>query len=80
MIAIVSSRTEKVTEWVVGGDYAVSVEVEAVFPADAPTEACFRPETVHWLEHLADCAEKGDVATLAQAGRVYERRATAIAP
>ena len=67
-------RTERLIEWVTGGDYAVAVEVEAVFPADAPTEACFRPETVRWLEHLADCAERGDVKSLEQAGRVYELR------
>lgn len=67
-------RTEQVVEWVSGGDYAVAVEVEAVFPPDAPTEACFRPETIRWLEHLADCAEKGDVASLELAGRVYQKR------
>lgn len=67
-------KTERVIEWVSGGDYAVAVEVDAVFPPDAPTEMCLRPETVRWLEHLADCAEQGDVASLESAGRVYELR------
>jgi len=72
-------RTEQLIEWVAGGDYAVAVEVEAVFPADAPTEACFRPETVRWLEHLTDCAERGDLASLERAGRVYELRSASVA-
>lgn len=72
-------KTERVIEWVTGGDFAVAVEVEAVFPADAPTEACFRSETIRWLEHSTDCAEMGDLASLEQAGRVYELRAASVA-
>jgi hypothetical protein len=68
-------RIEKTTEWVPGGDLAVAVEVEVIFPPDAPHEPCYRPQTVSWLEHLRRCAERGDVAELERAGRVYERRA-----
>ncbi|OYW21833.1 MAG: hypothetical protein B7Z55_05380 [Planctomycetales bacterium 12-60-4] len=67
------TRRQTVVEWVEGGDFAVAVEVEAVFPPDAPTEACLRPETVRWLESLEDAAARGDVATLQAAGRVYRR-------
>jgi hypothetical protein len=70
------ARIEKMTEWVTGGDLAVAVEVEVVYPPDAPYEPCYRPETVRWLEHLRRCAEGGDLATLEQAGRVYQRSAT----
>lgn len=67
-------RIEKTTEWVSGGDLAVAVEVEVIYPPDAPHEPCYRPQTVNWLEHLRHCAERGDVAELERAGRVYERR------
>jgi hypothetical protein len=67
-------RTEKVTEWVSAGDLAVAVEVEAIYPPDAPNEPCYRPETVKLLEHLRRSAERGDIAELERAGRVYERR------
>jgi hypothetical protein len=67
-------RTERVTEWVSGGDLAVAVEVEAVYPPDAPNEPCYRPQTVRWLVYLRHCAERGEVAELERAGRVYQRR------
>jgi hypothetical protein len=69
------SRIERITEWISAGDLAVAVEVEAVYPSDAPNEPCYRPQTVNWLEHLRRCAERGDIAELERAGRVYERRA-----
>lgn len=67
------SRTQTIVEWIESGDFAVAVEVEAIFPPDAPTEACLRPETVRWLESLEDAAARGDIATLRAAGRVYRR-------
>lgn len=67
-------RIEKSIEWITGGDLAVAVEVEVVYPPDAPHEPTFRPETMRKLEHLRRCAERGDVAELERAGRVYQRR------
>lgn len=67
------SRTQTIVEWIEAGDFAVAVEVEAIFPPDAPTEACLRPETVCWLESLEDAAARGDIATLRAAGRVYRQ-------
>ncbi len=71
-------RTETATEWVSGGDLALAVEVEVVYAPDAPHEPSYRPETIRRLEHLQRCAERGDVAELERAGRVY-RRLTPIA-
>ena len=56
-------RTQRIIQWVTGGKYAVAVEVEAVFPADDPSEPCLQPATVRYLEELADRAEAGDVDT-----------------
>ena len=66
-------RTQRIIQWVVGGDYAVAVEVEAVFPPDDPSEPCLTPQTVRVLEELAERAEAGDVEALRRAGTVYAR-------
>jgi hypothetical protein len=50
----------------------VAVEVEAVFPKDDPSEACFEAETVQLLRDVAEHAERGDVEWLRQHGRVYQ--------
>jgi hypothetical protein len=66
-------RTQRIIQWVVGGSYAVAVEVEAVFPPDDPSEPCLTPQTVRTLEQLAERAEAGDVEALRRAGAVYAR-------
>jgi len=50
----------------------VEVEVEVVFPEDDPSEPCLEPDTVRWLDEIARRAEKGDVAYLRRAGRVFQ--------
>ena len=67
------TRTQRITQWVAGGSYAVAVEVEAIFPPDDPSEPCLTPQTVRFLEELAERAEAGDVDALRQAGTVYTR-------
>ena len=54
-------RRQRIIQWVVGGNYAVAVEVEAVFPPDDPSDPCLTPQTVGALEELAERAEAGDV-------------------
>jgi hypothetical protein len=66
-------RTQRIIQWVSGGNYAVAVEVDAVFPPDDPSEPCLTPATVRFLEDLADRAEAGDVDALKRAGTVYSR-------
>jgi hypothetical protein len=73
MNAPTRERTQRITQWVVGGPYAVAVEVEAIFPPDDPSEPCLTPQTVRFLEELAERAEAGDVEALRQAGTVYTR-------
>jgi hypothetical protein len=67
-------RKETIRKWVAGGDYAVCVEIEVEYPVDAPEEPCLTPETVRYLEQLAESARRGDVAALRKAGTVYERQ------
>ncbi len=51
--------------------YVVAVEVEMVIPADDPSEPCYEPDTVQFLRQVKERAEQGDVAWLAQNGKVY---------
>jgi hypothetical protein len=51
--------------------YVVAVEVELVIPADDPSEPCYEAETVQFLREVRERAERGDVAWLRQAGKVY---------
>lgn len=54
------------------GRYAVEVEVEVIYPADDPAEACLEPETVRRLDEIARRAEQGDLDYLRQVGRVFQ--------
>ncbi len=67
-----SDKREKRKRWVQRGNYAVEVEVEVVYPEDAPSEACLEPNTVRWLDEVARKAEEGDLQFLHNAGRVFQ--------
>jgi hypothetical protein len=67
-----TEKREKRKRWVQRGEYAVEVEVEVVFPTDAPEEACLEPATVRWLDEVARRAEEGDLEYLRRAGRVFQ--------
>lgn len=67
-----NERREKRTRWVQRGRYAVEVEVEVVYPADDPAEACLEPATVRLLDEIARRAEQGDLDYLRTVGRVFQ--------
>ena len=63
-------RRETRKRWVQRGQYAV--EVDVVYPADCPTEACLEPAAVRLLDEVARRAEAGDLEYLHRAGRVFQ--------
>jgi hypothetical protein len=63
--------SQRLTQWVRGGAYAVAVPVEAVFPQEDPSVPCLIPETVRYLEKLTERAAAGDLDELRKAGTVY---------
>lgn len=65
-------RREKRKRWVQRGQFAVEVEVDVIYPADDPGEACLEPNTVRWLDEVARRAEAGDVIYLRSVGRVFQ--------
>ncbi len=66
-----AERRKKRKRWVQRGEYAVEVEVEVLYPADNPSEACLEPATVRWLDEVARRAEQGDLNYLRSIGRVF---------
>lgn len=71
-----SEQREKRKRWVQRGNFAVEVEVEVVYPAEDPSEACLEPATIRWLDEIASKAEEGDLEYLQQVGRVFQAVAT----
>ena len=67
-----AERREKRKRWVQRGACAVEVEVEVVYPAEDPSEACLEPATLRWLDEVARKAEEGDVEFLRRAGRLFQ--------
>jgi hypothetical protein len=65
--------SQKLTQWVRGGEYAVAVEVEAVFPPEDRSVPCLKPETVRYLEKLTERAAAGDLDELRRVGIVFVR-------
>jgi hypothetical protein len=65
-------KRERRKRWVQRGQYAVEVDVEVVYPAERPYEACLEPKTVRWLDEVARHAEAGDLEFLQSAGRVFQ--------
>lgn len=51
--------------------FVVAVEVEMVIPVDDPSEPCYESETIEMLRDVKNHAERGDVAWLAENGKVY---------
>lgn len=51
--------------------YVVAVEIELVVPVDDTSEPCYESETIQLLQEIKAHAEQGDVAWLAEKGKVY---------
>ncbi len=52
--------------------YVVAVEVEAVYPEDDPSQACFESETVRLLREVQEHAQRGDIPWLQEHGKVHQ--------
>ncbi len=52
----------------------VHVQVDAIIPDADPSEPCFEPAAVKWMDHLQRLANEGKIDELAKAGEVYVRR------
>lgn len=57
-------------EWFV----CISVEGDAVIPAEDPSEPRFEPPAVRWMDELQRLADEGRVEELARHVEVYVRR------
>ena len=59
--------------WVHTELFVVRVEVDAVIPAEDPSETCFEPATLRFLNLVREKADAGDVDWLRTVGEVYAR-------
>lgn len=50
------------------------VWVDAINPEADPTEPCFEPEVVKFLDHVQQLADAGDIEQLKKLGDVYIRQ------
>ena len=71
---MIKGRRVKVPKWIHSESCAVRVQVEAVVPDEDPSEPCFEPPAVKWMDELQRLADAGDVEALAKVGDVYVRR------
>jgi len=60
----------KVPQWIHGRLCVVRVEVDAVIPDEDPSEPCFEPAAVKWMDELQELADAGKVDELAKYGDV----------
>ena len=75
-----NERREKRKRWVQRGQYAVEVEVEVLYPADDPSEACLEPDTVRWLDEVARKAAEGGPRIPPQSRPCFSGRGTLNCP
>ena len=71
---MISGKRIKVTQWIHGKLCVVRVDVDAVIPDEDPSEPCFEPPALKWMDELQRLADAGDVEALAKVGDVYVRR------
>jgi hypothetical protein len=71
---MIKGKRVKVPQWIHGTQCVVRVDVEAVIPDADPSEPCFEPPAVQWMDELQRLADAGDVEALAKVGDVYVRR------
>jgi hypothetical protein len=64
----------KIPQWIHGQHCVVRVDVDAVIPDEDPSEPCFEPAAVNWMDHLQQLADNGNIAELAKVGQIYVRQ------
>ena len=71
---MLTGKRVKVSQWIHEQRCVVRVEVEAIIPDEDPSEPCFEPAAVKWMDRLQQLADEGNVAELAKAGQIYVRQ------
>lgn len=71
---MIQGKRVKVPQWIHGAQCVVRVEVEAVIPDADPSEPCFEPPAVKWMDDLQRLADAGDADALSKFGEVFVRR------
>ncbi len=70
---IKGQRVEEI-RWIETDRLAVKVRVEAVVPIDDPSEPCFEPATLRFLDEVRQHADAYDLAWLENNGEIFIRQ------
>jgi hypothetical protein len=71
---MIPGKRLKIPQWIHSHSCAVRVEVEAVIPDADPSEPCFEPPAIKWMDELQRLANENKIDELAKIGEVYVRR------
>jgi hypothetical protein len=71
---MIKGKRVKVPQWIHAQLCVVRVEVDAVIPDEDPSEPCFEPAAVKWMDELQRLADAGQIDELAKIGEVFVRR------
>ncbi len=69
---MIKGKRIKVPQWIHGTQCVVRVDVDAVIPDADPSEPCFEPPAVRWMDELQRLADAGDVAVAEDAEAAAE--------
>jgi len=61
----------KIVKWIQGDNCVVRVLVDAIIPDFDPSEPCFEPDALRFMDDVQEKANRGLIAELKKMGEVY---------
>ncbi|MCL2640289.1 MAG: hypothetical protein FWD53_05545 [Phycisphaerales bacterium] len=58
-------------QWIQGDNFVVRVVVDAIIPDFDPSELCYEPEAIRFMDDVQEKANRGLIAELKKVGEVY---------
>src|SRR5207248_2847517 len=59
-VTMLAGKRVKIPQWIHGQQCVVRVDVDAIIPDEDPSEPCFEPAAVKWMDRLQQLADDGD--------------------
>jgi hypothetical protein len=71
---MLTGKRVKIPQWIHGTRCVLRVDVDAIIPDEDPSEPCFEPAAIKWMDELQRLADDGNIEELSKYGVVYVRR------